>query len=283
MATALDCPGCGGGAWLPLFSPRGFTYVVCPSCGTGRLDPLPSASAAALHYEESYFTDPSTGGYADYVGEEPLHRRNARARLARIAKACPGAASAVDVGCATGVFLDEARMAGYRHVEGVEVSDHARRLAAGRGLAVVEDLDAVAGPVDLVSFFQVLEHMVAPGEALRQAARIVRPGGAVVIETWDRGSWIARAMGRRWQQVTPPTVIWLFTKPGLRGALEAAGFGDVSIRATSKAITPAMALGQVGGKMGRMGRPVMSAARSRPARVAIPYYLGDLITVTARR
>lgn len=75
----------------------------------------------------------------------------------------------------------------------------------------------------MVTFFQSLERMVDPTTALAQAHDMVRPGDFIAIETGDRQSLVARALGRHWPQVSPPTVAWMWSRKGFRLALEAAG------------------------------------------------------------
>ena len=75
---------------------------------------------------------------------------------------------------------------------------------------------------------QVLEHLVDPLGALRAVHRSLRPEGHLRIETWDRSSLVARLLGARWQQVTPPSVLWLFRGDDLAAVLGAAGFADVN-------------------------------------------------------
>ena len=102
----------------------GFDIVRCPSCGTLiRADP-PSYDALDEIYGPAYFSDASGTtrgqGYADYLGEEANHRANAVARV-RLLEHHQQAGRLLDVGCAAGFFLDEARRAGWQ-VQGVEFS-----------------------------------------------------------------------------------------------------------------------------------------------------------------
>src|SRR5690606_6379470 len=131
---------------------------------------------------------------------EPLHRRNAAARLALVERALAGARGRLlDVGCALGDFPAAATAHGFE-ASGVEVSAWARQRAIERhGLEVHPSLEAAVagreGTFDVVSFFQVLEHMPRPDEALALARRALVPGGLLVLETWDASSLVARVAG----------------------------------------------------------------------------------------
>jgi 2-polyprenyl-3-methyl-5-hydroxy-6-metoxy-1,4-benzoquinol methylase len=124
-----------------------------------------------------------------------IARANA-GRLKCLARAGAHGGRLVDVGCATGFFLDEAREAGWK-VAGVDCSPWARSMAARQlGLETFESLtearENAAAPFQAVTLFQVLEHLADPAEALREVAAALEPGGTLVVETWDRESLVAR-------------------------------------------------------------------------------------------
>jgi SAM-dependent methyltransferase len=276
---ASACPSCGHGGQGRAIVVRGYRYATCSRCGSGWLDPLPSLEAA---YGESYFLHSREGGYQDYCGDEPIHRRNARERLVRI-EGPPG--RILDVGCAHGFFLDEARQRGWQ-TSGVEISSYAAPIARSRGHEVFETLDAAVeegpGRFDVVSFFQVLEHLPDPETALRSAATLLRPGGLLIVETWDLSSRTARLSGRRWQQIYPPTVIHLFTRAGLLDLAGRTGFREVRIGRTTKLVSAGTVLGQIGSRLARMGGPLLRLARSPwIASRALRYPGDDLVTLVA--
>lgn len=288
LAADAPCPLCGALSSHPVHRVRGFTYVQCDECGGERLDPLPAPDVHDALFDPRYFEDGMPGAYVDYLADERIHRRNARSRLAAIARARgPGPGALLDVGCAAGYFLDEARLAGWT-VAGVDVSEYARSSAAGNpGLALYPDLASAlaagAGCHDAVTFYQVLEEMVDPLAALEHARRLLRPGGLLVIETWDRSSVIARVAGSSWQQVNPPSVTYLFNRQCLSRLLARAGFGAVRIRRTGKRVRLGFALRLLAERMPRTFGPLARlGARTRIDRAGVPYRLGDLITVVAR-
>ncbi len=276
------CELCGTGGRTLLFSKDGYDYTRCTVCGWAHLDPLPGEEESRALYTETYFSG-AAGGYADYLGDETFHRRNARARCRLLP---PAAGSLLDVGCAAGFFLDEARRLGWR-ISGVEpspwASAEARRLT---GAEIHDSMRAAhvaeAGCHDAVTFFQVLEHLPRPAEALAGARACLRPGGLVIVETWDRGSLVARLLRRHWQQVTPPSVIHLFTRGDLDALLDHAGFRRRSIRRTSKRVSAGFVAGLLAGKYPAAGGWLRRwVEASGLGRLGIPYRLGDLITVVA--
>lgn len=278
----MVCPCCAGMAWSDSIDKEGHRYVACDTCGVVRLDPLPSAEEAAALYDEGYFTESTSGGYHDYLADEAIHRRNARRHLDRLeglGARPPG--RLLEVGAAAGFLLDEARSRGWDPV-GVEIGPVAAHARDELGLRVHADVgDAVdAGtPVDAVVMNQVLEHLTDPSAALEQVAAATVPGGVLTIETWDRYSTVARRLGAQWQQVTPPSVLWLFAGDDLRRVVGEAGFEAVEVRTATKWVSVATVLGQSSGGSGVIRR----VAGSRLGAIGLPYRLGDLVVVTARR
>ena len=103
----------------------------------------------------------------------------------------------------------------------------------------------------------------------------MRPGGLLSIETWDRSSTVARTLGPRWQQVSPPSVVWLFGRTDLAALLARHGFRVVRIRPALKHVS----VDTVGGQLPAL----RGVAGARARRVAIPYALGDLVVALAVR
>src|SRR5690242_16385506 len=87
---------------------------------------MPSAAELTDIYDAGYFRDdpeePDREGYADYRGDEPAHRRNARRRLQLLASLGSDRGRLLDIGCAAGFFVSEAEQSGW-HAEGIDVAE----------------------------------------------------------------------------------------------------------------------------------------------------------------
>jgi SAM-dependent methyltransferase len=279
------CIACGEKATRPLFEKTGHRYVACTRCGLGRLDPLPSGDGLEALFGSGYFTGSVTGGYDDYAGDEALHRSNARDRLALLERhgaRPPG--SLLDIGCALGFFLAEARAAGW-NVVGVEVAPSARAHAEERlSLEVWSELDHLPHQptFDVIGFFQVLEHLAEPDLALEAARAAILPGGRLAIETWDRSSRVARLLGWRWQQVSPPTVVWLFERHSLEILLQRHGwkvrwYGPIRKRVAARQVARLLEA-----EVPLLVRPIRLVLETpRLRRLSLRYSQGDLVTAIA--
>ncbi|WP_445185033.1 class I SAM-dependent methyltransferase [Pseudonocardia sp. Cha107L01] len=286
MSTDADatilCMACGAAEWDPALRHGAYRYVACRRCRTGRIDPIPDAGVLSKIFGDSYFRGGgAVGGYADYVADKTNHARNARGRVSRMARLGLDRGPVVDVGTATGETLVALRDDGWTP-QGVEISQGVAEIARARGFDVrpkLEDyLDALTGACAAVTFFQSLEHLPDPAEALRTAALLLRPGGYVVLETWDRGSLIARLMGPGWQQVSPPSVIWMFHHRAAAQMARRAGLRLRTWRASMKWISVRWGASMIGDRYPFVQPVTDVLARSRAGDIPIPYRLGDLVT-----
>jgi len=100
-------------------------------------------------------------------------------------------ADVLEVGCGTGLILSRLRPLA-RSVRGVDLSPGMLKLAIERGLPV-EQADATALPFPDASFdtvvcFKVLAHIPDVRRAVAEMCRVVRPGGVVAAEFYNRDS-----------------------------------------------------------------------------------------------
>jgi SAM-dependent methyltransferase len=201
--------------------------------------PWPPFDPRAL-YDDDYFRSTSVSkGYDNYAALEAGLRRTSRSRLRRIARLLRSGVQAdaskprlLDLGCAAGYFLDEARRMGWE-VHGVEVSEYAAAQARSHGLDVtcglLEERALPAGRFDCVTLWDVLEHVRDPAGLLVAAARAVRPGGVIALSTGDVTSLCARLSGPRWHLFNLPEHLYFFSPSAVRRLLMRAGCRVVKV------------------------------------------------------
>lgn len=140
----------------------------------------------------------------------------------------------LDLGCATGDFLAVMRSyAGWR-VRGLEPHAGAARQARERyGLRVdeggAETLPYAPGSFDVVTMWDVLEHVRDPIRTLRRVYEILRPAGLVVLSLPNRDSWDAVLFGRYWAGLDIPRHFSIFSPRHIAQALESSGFSSMDI------------------------------------------------------
>ena len=153
--------------------------------------PSPDVPSAVLQerYGEAYFNGETSGfsreGYAQ-VHADWSHW------LPFLMREAGEGAAWLDLGCAFGFLVDQARRAGFRAV-GADVSCYAlgesRRCHLDQRLDVVaalgESLPFAARSFDIVTAFDILEHVPDPRRVLEEAVSLLRPGGLLVVTTPD--------------------------------------------------------------------------------------------------
>ena len=139
-------------------------------------------------------------------GERESQRRfkYARRRLLRARRLLGTTSEAprlLDVGCSRGDFVDAALRLGFA-AEGIEPAPHIAAAARGAGRNVhtglLEEQKFADAHFDVVSLFEVIEHLRAPLPLLAECRRILRPGGVLIISTGNAASWTAYAMKGHW-------------------------------------------------------------------------------------
>ena len=225
----MTCLVCGESATLrPLYRVHDFQVVRCAQCGLGRAPGRPGFDPASL-YTDSYFQGGQPDGYAAYRGSRDVLVAEFRRVLRDLAVAGAGTGRLLEIGCAYGFFLDEARAS--FQVSGVELAPQAVAACRERGLDVVQEANDAfyrsRAPFDVVVMLDVLEHLEAPDAMLRTLHHHMRPGARLVVTTGDFGSLAARLLGRRWRLMTPPQHLWFFTELSLARLLEQHGFSPL--------------------------------------------------------
>lgn len=169
----------------------------------------------------------------------------AKARAALIPPARRDGAVLVDVGCGAGLLAPHVAGRGYRHV-GVDLATSALTQAAAHGVEVVRGdaagLPLADGCADVVSAGELLEHVPDLPAAVREACRVLRPGGMLVADTLNAtgtARLVAVTVGERIPGGAPPGIHdpALFVPPA-RLVAEAARHG-VALRV--RGVRPAVA------------------------------------------
>jgi SAM-dependent methyltransferase len=251
--------------------------AVCRVCGLGWQVPLPETAEVTAAYvamrDDVYMSEAANRRLTFERGVRLLSRHGARP---------PG--RLLDVGCSAGLFLDVATRAGW-DVLGVEPSEwlsaKARELVGSRVFTgTFEGAPLGDRCFDVVTMWDVLEHVPSPPNFLARARRVSSPGGLLVLNVPARDTWIARALGARWPLLLPEHLFY-FSRPSLRVLLDRAGFDVLAFHRHWVSFSAAYVLR----RLAQHGWPL--AAQIEPAHAAtwlrVPLLMGELTVVASSR
>lgn len=227
MTDLHVCPLCGSGDSVERHAAP-LPVREC-SCGLAFLWPRPSEENLKEIYTEDYYKSWGLEGENDALPRRMKHLTFAsRLRAVEALNVAPG--KVLDVGCATGYFLEVASERGW-DVAGVELSAYSAGLAAVKfGERIFNgSLEQAAfhdGAFDLVTLSDLIEHVPHPLAFLHEVRRILKPGGLVMIVTPDLGSLSERVMKGKWSHYKVEH-LYYFSAATLTACLEKAGFVPV--------------------------------------------------------
>jgi SAM-dependent methyltransferase len=223
LAAATGCPWCGSRVLEPFADRAPFHLDSCRTCGVAFVNPQPGDALLAEHYPKGYYaTDASSPAVKDHLRWK---RYDVRRLLPQIGKLAPG--RWLDVGAGIGGALVAAREAGFE-VEGVELSAEAAKFGSREfGVTIhpgtLDDFSIAAESYSVISLFHVFEHLRDPAHELERLVGLLRPGGALVIESPSLESLSAGLFGDRWFHLEVPRHLFHFTSSALARRFEEQG------------------------------------------------------------
>ena len=239
---STPCPMCGANAGRLLFEGHDllhhgegtFTLNTCRTCGHIYQNPRPSIEQIGCYYPQNYMP------FLKAIEDEPnwwkrLDRRYGRSRRCQaVHKAAGEVGRLLDVGCATGIFLDGMRTLGWQ-VAGVEPTASAVEYARTRFALDVfegrlEEAPFADHSFDVITLWDVLEHVHEPKQVLAKIHQLLRPGGLLVMSLPNPDSIEARLLGPYWAGWDLPRHLNLFRPRQLRQHLPQMGFEINKIR-----------------------------------------------------
>ena len=256
------------------------SIVRCTGCGLVLQNPRDDAQTLARVY----------ASLADdvYDAEEVNRTRDARQRLARIERHRPVRGRLLDMGCASGLFVAAAHTRGWR-AQGADASsraiERARQRCPGAAFSVgtLESLAFEPRAFDVVTLFDVLEHVDDPLAALVRVGRWLSEGGLLALSLPNAESWTARVLGPRWVLLLREH-LWYFSPATIARLLDRAGYDLLETRPKWVSFSlqnVAARLAQYPGPLGRGARSLRGSRRL--ARVSVRFPMGEMHVIARRR
>jgi SAM-dependent methyltransferase len=284
QAQVAACPVCGNRGRLAGVK-RGYDHYACSSCKSLFVWPVPSTYLDT--YQGSYFSGAANGhGYVEYDRDKLPMSGTFLAYLDLLAQHGCKTGRLLDIGAATGFFLNLARSRGYETM-GVEPGEDAVTQARSKHLNVIHgtlsDLREASESFDAATMLDVLEHLPEPRATLGAVHKLLKPGGLLAINTPDQGSALAKTLGMRWHLVTPPEHLCLFTAGALKSALQQTGFEVLVLNRIGKKFTLQYIV-QTLAMNWRIAAPLAEYFRGRAiGHLGVPINFRDNVFVLARK
>jgi 2-polyprenyl-3-methyl-5-hydroxy-6-metoxy-1,4-benzoquinol methylase len=230
------CDVCGKDLFAFLFDHHNNWKVQrCVTCGLVQVIPRPTEKEVASLYHEDF------EHFEPYLAQLSVHKAYFHHKMAEIVKMLEkngterkGSKTLMDVGCAMGVLLEEAKQVGFEPY-GVDISKDAAEFCKKQGF------HAVHGTVrsyheshetkhfDVVTGFEVIEHEYSPRAMVETMYKMVKKGGIAVVTTPNYASRWREVMGKYWPGYQHPEHLFFFDPDALRYLFTDVGFSEVKV------------------------------------------------------
>lgn len=197
----LCCPLCGNIDFIEIFNKDGYHHQRCITCNFIFVNPCLSQDAIIN----------GVYGTTEYPFFESVNSDSQRefdkirfeSVIKYITENFPEKKSIYDIGCGSGYFLQLCRENGFDSVGGIDALKKAQVYAVeALQLENVEygdfrDLKNKTEKYDVVSMWELLDHVVEPRELLKIASNLLKPGGLMIISVRNGFSLAARILRDR--------------------------------------------------------------------------------------
>jgi SAM-dependent methyltransferase len=226
----INCPACGSKKYEPQFEKTGFTLVLCPDCGTLFVNPRPPSRLLNDFYTRSRSASFFVHGFFQPVAEarrEKIFRPRAeyiRDTLPEKSKGTIG-----DIGAGAGLFLEElAKLWPSGRMVAIEPSLESVAVCKEKGLETIpralEDVEGWDGKFDLLTSFELFEHLYSPDEFLKKIHRLLRPGGYLFLTTQNGEGFDIQILWEKSKSISPPVHLNFFNPGSMKKLLQTNSF-----------------------------------------------------------
>lgn len=225
----MKCPCCSAAQLETIYWKYDLPVLRCVECGQVFSGKIPYEEEIRKLYENYYSERNTTPNEVTRKRYSELLRRFRRYRETN---------RILDVGCGFGFFLSAAMDDGWR-AYGTEVSQSAfhylEKLEIPDGqmfMGDVADMGLEEGSFDVVTMFEVIEHLPDPSRVLREICSLLRKDGLLYLTTPNYDSLNRYLLGDFWSIIQPHEHLFYFTVGSLGRLLRRVGYEVRSFRTT---------------------------------------------------
>ncbi|MCQ9207311.1 MAG: class I SAM-dependent methyltransferase [Omnitrophica bacterium] len=233
--VSTECPACGSGDHTHEFKKSPFSYVSCKKCRTLFVNPRPPFCAVRKFYSESQ----SASFWINEFFKPTVRARRKKIfvpRAAYVSEMIRLNENSVigDIGAGFGIFLEELRkvLPGNDYVA-IEPSGEMADICAQKKLRVVrgflEELEGMDGTFDLLTTFELIEHLCDPESFLKKVYSLLKPGGSFYLTTLNGLGFDILLLWEKSKSTEPPHHLNFFNTASIRRLLKKLGFEIVEV------------------------------------------------------
>lgn len=254
--------------------------VKCRICGFQYVNPRIDSNAALEEY-----TNAIDETFVSQARGRELTFKRCLSEVQKAWKKKPG--SVLDVGTANGSFLKVAKDGGWA-VEGCEPNRWMCKwcwdnygIEINQGTLFDGHYDDEE--FDIVTLWDVLEHTSDAMATLKECARVLRPGGLVVVNYPDIGSWIAKMMGCKWVFLLSVHYFY-FTRKTIRYAFKESGLDIVRVKPHFQSLELDYVIERATPYIGGLGNTLRKISNGISlGKTQIPYWVGQTLVIGVKR
>jgi SAM-dependent methyltransferase len=226
----MICPVCSNNSFSTWGRVNTYEIEQCLGCGLGITSPFPEPGELVAINQETYLLGQRINIYLSRCG---YFKKRYRRQLRDINFFKSGG-RLLDIGCNIGLFLNEARAAGF-DTTGVELNSECAEYARTNfELRVYSDyinnISFEEGFFDVVTMYDVLEHIPDPQSILNDIRSILKPDGLLVIQSPNLDSLMAGISRSSWSWLCPPDHLFHFTPGSLCSLIEQSGYSILKFK-----------------------------------------------------
>ncbi len=240
-----SCIICSSKNIKPLKGYEDTHLVKCNKCTFVFASEIPTQEVLTKHYE----------GYSrnDYLSPLTIKRYN---ELLDGFEAYRKTNKILDVGCGIGYFLEEAKRRGWE-VYGTEFTDEAIKICENKGIGcekgVLNPNNYELETFDIITSFEVIEHIQNPVKEINNFSKLLRKGGLVYVTTPNFNSLLRFKLKEKYNVITYPEHLSYYTPKTLNNLFKSLNFQKKQLLATG------ISLSRLKTSQGKSNQQIISA------------------------
>ena len=215
------CPICGRDQFKPSTTFQSIHLASCRNCGMSFVLRIPTEEELNEYYShyarERYVSDLTIAKYKSLLEKFNEYQKTG---------------NLLDVGCGSGFFLDVVKQSNWKGI-GTEYGEASVQFCRKKGLDVyegaIENQTFEKEIFDVVTSFEVIEHLSYPIEHLERIFELLRPGGLLYITTPNFGSISRSLLKTKWKVIGYPEHLSYFSAKTLDYSLKLVGFKKIRL------------------------------------------------------